>query len=135
MARHEGLDADAPGDAVTVVLSRPTASSFHYPASLDGIRACAVAAVVLFHAGVGGVAGGFLGVDTFFVLSGYLITSLLFAERASRGKIDLERFWIKRARRLLPALLAMLLVTVVAGRILLDSDALTLLRADADAAL
>ncbi|WP_433294793.1 acyltransferase family protein [Actinoplanes sp. CA-030573] len=109
--------------------------SFGYLRPLDGIRALAVAAVVLFHAGVPGLGGGFLGVDTFFVLSGFLITSLLLDERATRGRIALRRFWVRRARRLLPALLAMLLATVVAARLLLDGDALGLLRADAYAAL
>ncbi|MCU7727984.1 acyltransferase [Actinoplanes sp. KI2] len=109
--------------------SRP---GFGYSPALDGIRAFAVAAVVLFHAGVGGVAGGFLGVDTFFVLSGFLITSLLLADRSK-----ITTFWVRRARRLLPALLAMLLATVVAGRFLLagDPDATGLLRTDAFAAL
>src|SRR3954465_5882426 len=88
--------------------------SFGYSRALDGIRAFAVAAVVLFHAGVGGVEGGFLGVDTFFVLSGFLITSLLLAERARSGSIRLTAFWGRRARRLMPALLAMLTATVVA---------------------
>ncbi|WP_250033812.1 acyltransferase family protein [Paractinoplanes maris] len=106
----------------------------HLPA-LDGIRAFAVLSVVLFHAGIAGLAGGFLGVDTFFVLSGFLITSLLLAERRRTGRIDLIRFWVRRIRRLLPALLAMLLATVVAGRFLLDSDALALVRTDAYAAL
>jgi peptidoglycan/LPS O-acetylase OafA/YrhL len=110
-------------------------ASFGYQPALDGIRAFAVAAVVLFHAGVGGVEGGFLGVDTFFVLSGFLITSLLLAERARSGSIRLTAFWGRRARRLMPALLAMLTATVVAGRFLLDSDALGLLRTDALAAL
>ncbi|MEV6843617.1 acyltransferase family protein [Actinoplanes sp. NPDC051411] len=109
--------------------------SFAYRPALDGLRALAVTAVVLFHAGLAGIGGGFLGVDTFFVLSGFLITSLLLAEHRSRGRIDLRRFWIRRARRLLPALLAMLLATVVAGRFLLDSGALGLLRTDAYAAL
>ena len=102
---------------------------------LDGIRACAVLAVVLFHAGVPGVGGGFLGVDTFFVLSGYLITSLLLGERYREGRIRFGAFWVRRARRLLPALLVMVLATVVAGRFLLDPDALGLLRTDAWAAL
>jgi peptidoglycan/LPS O-acetylase OafA/YrhL len=110
-------------------------ASFGYQPALDGIRAFAVAAVVLFHAGVGGVEGGFLGVDTFFVLSGFLITSLLLAERARTGSIRLTAFWGRRARRLMPALLAMLAGTVVAGHFLLDSDALGLLRTDALAAL
>jgi peptidoglycan/LPS O-acetylase OafA/YrhL len=113
----------------------PPHPSFGYSRAIDGIRACAVAAVVLFHGGVTGLAGGFLGVDTFFVLSGFLITSLLLAERLAHGRIDLKRFWIRRARRLMPALLAMLLATVVAARFLLDADALGLLRTDAYAAL
>ena len=110
-------------------------SSIGYQPALDGIRALAVAAVVLFHAGVAGLDGGFLGVDTFFVLSGFLITSLLLTEHRRTGRLDLGRFWIRRARRLLPALLAMLLTTVVAGHILLDPDALGLLRTDAYATL
>jgi peptidoglycan/LPS O-acetylase OafA/YrhL len=110
-------------------------SAFGYSRALDGLRALAVTAVVLFHAGVGGLSGGFLGVDTFFVLSGFLITSLLLAERARSGHIRLATFWVRRARRLLPALLVVLLATVVAGRFLLDSDALGLLRTDAYAAL
>ena len=106
-----------------------------YQPALDGIRALAVAAVVFYHTGVPGVGGGFLGVDAFFVLSGYLITSLLLAERARDGRIRLGRFWARRARRLLPALLAVLVATVVAGHFLLDPEALGLLRADAFAAL
>ena len=88
----------------------PTA--FGYSPALDGLRAFAVLSVVLFHAGVGGINGGFLGVDAFFVLSGFLITSLLLAEHARHGSIKLSRFWARRARRLMPALLAMLLATL-----------------------
>ena len=76
--------------------------------SLDGIRAFAVVGVVLYHAGVRWIPGGLLGVDVFFVLSGFLITSLLLREVGSGGKIDLRAFWIRRARRLLPALLLVL---------------------------
>ena len=94
-----------------------------------------MAAVVLFHAGIPWLRGGFLGVDTFFVLSGFLITSLLLTERLAAGRIDLRRFWIRRVRRLLPALLAVVLATAAAGRVLLDSEALGLLRTDAWAAL
>jgi peptidoglycan/LPS O-acetylase OafA/YrhL len=124
----------------TVVLETAPAAhhptpSFGYSPALDGIRAFAVASVVLFHAGLTGIDGGFLGVDTFFVLSGFLITSLLLAEHLRTGRIRLTTFWVRRARRLMPALLAMLLATVVAGRFLLDSDALGLLRTDAYAAL
>jgi peptidoglycan/LPS O-acetylase OafA/YrhL len=73
----------------------------HEPA-LDGLRGLAVAAVVIFH--FDRIEGGFLGVDLFFVLSGFLITSLLVTEHRGRGTIDLARFWVRRARRLLPAL-------------------------------
>ncbi|HEX5945165.1 MAG TPA: acyltransferase family protein [Acidimicrobiales bacterium] len=78
----------------------------HEP-GLDGLRGLAVAAVVAFH--LGHLRGGFLGVDLFFVLSGYLITSLLLAEQAGTGGIGLRRFWVRRARRLLPALFVVVL--------------------------
>jgi len=71
---------------------------------LDGLRALAVAAVLAFHFGVPGLGGGMLGVDIFLALSGFLITSLLLAERAGTGTVSLSRFWLRRARRLLPAL-------------------------------
>ncbi|NUR61055.1 MAG: acyltransferase, partial [Catenulispora sp.] len=82
----------------------------HRIRALDGLRAVAVAAVVLYHAGVGRVRGGFLGVDIFFVLSGYLITGLLAREYLANGTVALRRFYLRRARRLLPALF-----TVIAG--------------------
>jgi peptidoglycan/LPS O-acetylase OafA/YrhL len=77
----------------------------HQPA-LDGLRGLAVGAVLLFH--LERLDGGFLGVDLFFVLSGFLITSLLLIEHRSRGTIDLGRFWVRRARRLLPAVFVLL---------------------------
>lgn len=101
--------------------------------ALDGIRAIAVLLVLAGHAGVPGVAGGFIGVDIFFVLSGFLITSLLLDEFARTGRVDLKGFWIRRARRLLPALLVMTLA-VVAARELFPPDAVTSLRDDAVAA-
>src|SRR5436189_2841189 len=70
-----------------------------YMPHLDGLRALAVVAVLLYHADVTWLPGGFLGVDLFFVLSGYLITSLLLVEWQTRGTIDLVRFWLRRARR------------------------------------
>jgi peptidoglycan/LPS O-acetylase OafA/YrhL len=82
---------------------------------IDGLRAVAVAAVFLYHANPSWMPGGFLGVDVFFVISGYLITSLLIAEFEDRGRIALGRFWAGRARRLLPALFALLAVCLAIG--------------------
>ncbi len=76
---------------------------------LDGLRGVAVLAVLAFHAGLGWATGGLLGVDVFFVLSGFLVTSLLLAEHSGSGTIGLARFWGRRARRLLPALFVLLL--------------------------
>jgi len=74
-----------------------------YRPEIDGLRAVAVVPVILFHAGVGALAGGFVGVDVFFVISGYLITSIILRERAE-GRFSMLRFWERRARRILPAL-------------------------------
>jgi peptidoglycan/LPS O-acetylase OafA/YrhL len=97
---------------------------------LDGIRALAVLAVLAVHTGVGGLPGGFIGVDVFFVLSGFLITSLLLDERDRHDRVDLAAFWARRARRLLPAALLMI-TAVVAFRSLFRPDAITGLRDDA----
>lgn len=102
--------------------------------ALDGVRAIAVALVLADHGGVPGLSGGFLGVDVFFVLSGFLITSLLLDEVGRTGRIGLRAFWIRRARRLLPALLVMVLA-VVAMRELFSTESTANLRADAVAAL
>jgi peptidoglycan/LPS O-acetylase OafA/YrhL len=80
---------------------------------LDGLRALAVGAVVVYHLGDDRLTGGFLGVDLFFVISGFLITSLLLTELERSGTIDLGRFYVRRARRLLPALLLMLAGTAL----------------------
>ena len=101
---------------------------------LDGLRALAVIAVVLYHTGWLAVPGGFLGVDVFFVLSGFLITSLLVEEHRRSGHLDLIAFLLRRARRLLPALWTMLIV-VVATAALVVTDELTELRRDVPAAL
>lgn len=101
--------------------------------ALDGLRAIAVALVLIGHGGIPGVSGGFIGVDVFFVLSGFLITSLLLDELGRTGRIELTGFWIRRARRLLPALVLMVL-TVAAARQLLPERSLTGLRDDAIAA-
>ncbi len=90
---------------------------------IDGLRAIAVIAVVLYHAEFGFIPGGFLGVEVFLVISGYLITSLLLLERVQTGGNDLKRFWLRRARRLLPAL-GVLLILVVTGALAFAPDAL-----------
>jgi peptidoglycan/LPS O-acetylase OafA/YrhL len=97
---------------------------------LDGIRALAVLAVLATHAGIPFLPGGFVGVDVFFVLSGFLITSLLYDELVASGRIDLAGFWTRRARRLLPAALVMI-VAVVAARPLFVPDSVAALRWDA----
>ncbi|HJR27014.1 MAG TPA: acyltransferase, partial [Acidimicrobiales bacterium] len=74
-----------------------------YRPHLDGLRAVAVLLVVAYHAGFAAISGGFVGVDVFFVLSGYLITRLLVAELVADGRLRLPRFYARRMRRLLPA--------------------------------
>ena len=106
----------------------------HTP-GLDGLRALAVAAVVLYHAGVPWLRGGFLGVDVFFVLSGFLITSLLLAEwrRGRRPRLDLAAFWRRRARRILPALY-LLLAAVLGAWLVFLPGRVAVIRGDALAA-
>ncbi|WP_194919160.1 acyltransferase family protein [Catenulispora rubra] len=96
----EQQEHDPESDPATRVLTRIPA--------LDGLRALAVAAVLLYHAGISRARGGFLGVDVFFVLSGYLITGLLAREYLATGAVALRRFYHRRARRLLPALFVVL---------------------------
>ena len=84
---------------------------------LDGLRALAIAAVVVYHLDPAWLPGGFLGVDVFFVVSGFLITTLLQREALAHGRIAFGRFWTRRARRLLPALVACVVVSTVAARV------------------
>ena len=79
-------------------------SGVPYLPGLDGLRALAVVAVIVYHANSAWLPGGFLGVEVFFVISGYLITLLLIGEDERKGFVDLKQFWIRRGRRLLPAL-------------------------------
>ena len=85
---------------------------------LDGVRALAVLTVIGFHEGASGLPGGFLGVDIFFVLSGFLITDLLIARYDRTGRLHLADFWTRRARRLLPALAVMLVVVTAAAAVI-----------------
>jgi peptidoglycan/LPS O-acetylase OafA/YrhL len=116
--------------------ARPPAVGMQLPyrPGLDGLRALAVAGVVLYHAGVSWMPGGFLGVDVFFVLSGYLITSLLLAEHRRQGSVGFKAFWLRRARRLLPAVLLVVFVCLLAASTIARDD-LTRTRGDALASL
>lgn len=90
-----------------------------YRADLEGLRAVAILLVVAVHAGVPWLRGGFVGVDVFFVLSGFLITGLLVKEVSGTGRLSFAEFYVRRLRRLLPALLAMLLIVGVLASLLL----------------
>ena len=96
-------------------------TSMQYLPQLDGLRGVAIVAVMLFHAGISTFGGGFIGVDIFFVLSGFLITTLLVREYQTHGSVSLRNFYMRRALRLLPALLILLLVFCLLSFIRLDS--------------
>lgn len=89
-------------------------TSVVYRRDIDGLRAVAVIAVVLFHFGVPGFSGGFVGVDVFFVISGYLITSIIWRQRET-GRFSFADFWARRARRILPALFVLLAAVLAVG--------------------
>jgi peptidoglycan/LPS O-acetylase OafA/YrhL/lysophospholipase L1-like esterase len=103
-------------------------------AGLDGLRGLGLLGVLLFHAD-GLLPGGYLGVDLFFVLSGYLITSLLLAEQRQSGRIDLYAFWVRRCRRLFPALLALMPAIAAYARFVARPEDLQTLRRQAIASL
>jgi len=110
------------------------AGEMGYLPGLDGVRALAVLGVLLYHGDLTWMRGGFLGVDVFFVLSGFLITTLITEEFGRSGRIDFKRFYLARGRRLLPALLLMLVVVgMLAAFVYRDSAAS--FRADAIASL
>src|SRR5215475_7724713 len=108
---------------MTAVQSLPSQRQANQPGSgegrsgfrpdVEGLRAVAVGLVVLYHAGLSRLPGGFVGVDVFFVISGFLITSLLIKELDRTGRISLTRFYARRAKRLLPAAAIVLVVTTV----------------------
>jgi len=106
-----------------------------YIPGLDGVRAFAVLGVMAFHGGISFMVGGYLGVDAFFVLSGFLITSLLIAEWQRRRTIRLGAFWARRARRLLPALLLVLLAVAAYAAFAVPKGTYPTLRLDSLATL
>ena len=88
---------------------------------VEGLRALAVLAVVLFHAGIPGVSGGYVGVDVFFVISGFVITGLLLRERTATRRTSLAAFYARRVRRILPAASLVIVATVLAARVVLGA--------------
>jgi peptidoglycan/LPS O-acetylase OafA/YrhL len=99
-------------------MPRPAGSEMKYLPGLDGMRAIAVAAIVGYHLGAPWLPGGLLGIGVFFTLSGYLITTILLTTWDRRGDLDLRNFWLRRARRLLPALIMVLIVVLIATPVL-----------------
>ncbi len=123
MSQHHEIST-AKRQAVNGTTSNQTATRLP---GLDGLRALAVIAVIAFHEQLSAFPGGFLGVDVFFVLSGYLITDLLVAQWNRHGHLTLRGFWARRARRLLPAL-GVLLVAVTAATAVIEPAQMTALR-------
>lgn len=123
MQPHSELLADA---------TEKRTSSFR--PDIQGLRAIAIVAVVAFHCGVPGFGSGFVGVDMFFVLSGFLITGLLLREASERGRIDLLRFYARRMRRLLPASALMILCVAALSSVVLSAGELVLFARAARAA-
>ena len=111
------LPALAPADPPAGAHLRPSATGGARVVALDGLRALALLLIVGFHFGVGWMPAGFVGVDVFYVLSGYLITGLLLGEWARSARIRLGAFWARRARRLLPALAVVLVVVTLVVRL------------------
>jgi peptidoglycan/LPS O-acetylase OafA/YrhL len=119
-------EAEAPPRPVATGTER----AFGYQPALDGVRAIAVLAVIAYHTPYSWAKGGFLGVDTFFVLSGFLITTLLVLEWRRMESIGLLAFWGRRVRRLLPALLLVLAFVAIYGLLVIPPYELTKLRLD-----
>ncbi|MBC1499943.1 acetyltransferase [Listeria weihenstephanensis] len=113
-------------------MERSTRYKRKYVPSIDGLRALAVIAVIAYHLSFGWASGGFLGVDVFFVLSGYLITNILLSEWEKNERIDLKKFWLGRFRRLIPAVYLMIVVVVVFA-VIFNRPLLATLRGDATA--
>ncbi|EIM5202633.1 acetyltransferase [Staphylococcus pseudintermedius] len=105
-----------------------------YMPGLDGVRAVAVIAIIIYHLNPQWLSGGFLGVDTFFVISGYLITSLLLTEYHNTGKIKLMSFWLRRVKRLIPAVLFLVMGVIVLSLIFMPTE-IQKVRADSNAAI
>ncbi|MHA7108214.1 acyltransferase family protein (plasmid) [Bacillus sp. C-3-6] len=115
-------------------MTKPFKKNSRYMVGLDSLRGLAILGVILYHINFNWLPGGFLGVTVFFVLSGYLITDILAMEWKRNKRIDLKKFWLSRARRLLPAMLVMLVITL-AWITIFHSSLLEKMRGDSLAAL
>lgn len=115
-------------------MPEPLKKNSRYMVGLDSLRGLAILGVILYHINFNWMPGGFLGVTVFFVLSGYLITDILAIEWKNNKRIDLKKFWLSRARRLLPGMLIMLIVTL-AWITIFHSSLLVKMRGDSLAAL
>ena len=100
---------------VEIPVTEPRPGRAYFRTDVEGLRAIAVTAVVAFHAGVPFLTGGFVGVDVFFVISGFLITGLLLREAQSTGRVGFKDFYARRARRILPAATLVLVTTMIAA--------------------
>ena len=133
-AKDSGADTAQTSAAATSGRLRGGRRGLPYLPALDGVRAIAVLAVMFYHADVPWLPGGFLGVDIFFVLSGFLITSLILTELERSDRLSFRNFYVRRARRLLPALVLVLAGAAFIGAFL-ATDAAAALRRDIPAAL
>ena len=131
----EALARPAATPDVATAEAKADRARFGYQPALDGLRAVAVLGVLVYHGVVGWGKGAFLGVDVFFTLSGYLITTLLLRERGATRGVDLKGFWIRRARRLLPALFLVTVAVIIYAAFFADSLELDSIRGDAIASL
>nr|WP_277619980.1 acyltransferase [Listeria aquatica] len=110
-------------------MKRTARYSRKYVPSIDGLRALAVLAVIAYHLNFSWAKGGFIGVDIFFVLSGYLITNILLTQWETKNTIDLKQFWLRRIRRLFPAAYFMIICVVIFA-VLFNRSLLPNLRGD-----
>lgn len=132
--RRYGGEESRPSGRRNPASEQPKPSAGRYMPGLDGLRALAVLAVIAYHLHTEWAPGGLLGVTMFFVLSGYLITDILLAQWDRTGKFDMKDFWIRRAKRLLPAMLAVVLVTIL-WSLIVDRTRLPAMIGDVPAAL
>lgn len=113
----------------------PKRPSSGFRADVEGLRALAILAVVLYHAGIGGFGGGYVGVDVFFVLSGFLITGLLWRGLTKDGRVSFAQFYARRARRLLPLAVLVVILTLFASALALPPLEVKSVMKDAAAAI